>query len=165
MTSDDDATVPARARVPRVLRWWPPLFALWMLFVGEWSWLIGVWGAVMALIGAVSAGLVVSAGLLDARGRWRWCRELGPAAVAAIVDFAIVVHVLATSIAAGRREAGVFLEDASEAGRGSLPAGRRAWVEMVAGWPPNCYVLDISPDTGRRLIHDLRPHRASERPS
>lgn len=153
------------ARVLRVLRWWPPLFALWMLFVGEWSWLTGVCGAGMALIAAASADFVASVGLLDARGQWSWCRELGPAAVAVIVDFGIVVHVLAKSIAAGRREAGVFRHDTSASGQDPLAAGRRAWVEVVAGWSPNCYVLDISPHSGRRLIHDLRPRRQSERPS
>ncbi|NVI89211.1 hypothetical protein [Actinomadura sp. BRA 177] len=161
--ASDGVTV--SSRVQRVLRWWPPLFALWMLFVGEWSWLTGVWGAGMALIAAAAADLVVSAGLLDARGRWRWCRELGPAAVAVLVDFGIVVHVLVKSIVTGRRRVGVFLEDAGASGQGPLPAGRRAWVQLVAGWSPNCYVLDISPDTGRRLMHDLRPHRPSERPS
>ncbi|MEU8345089.1 hypothetical protein [Actinomadura meyerae] len=61
--------------------WWPPLFALWMLFVGEWSWLIGVWGAAMALAAAVSASLVVEAGLLDARGRRALCREFSAATI------------------------------------------------------------------------------------
>lgn len=153
------------ARVLRLLRWWPPLFALWMLFVGDWSWLIAVWGAAMAMVAAVSAELVGAEGLLDVRGRWSWCRELGPATLAVLVDFWIIVRVLATSIAAGRREAGTFLEDASASGQGPEPAGRRAWVELVATWSPNCYVLDISPDSGRRLIHDLRPHRPSELPS
>lgn len=158
-------TAAVLARVRRLLRWWPPLFALWMLFVGEWSWLIAVWGAVMALAAAVSAELVVAEGLLDVRERWRWCRELGPAAIAVLVDFGIIVHVLARSIVTGRREPGVFLEDASAAGRGPEAAGRRTWVVPVTGWSPNCYVLDISPVTGRRLPHDLRPHRSSELPS
>lgn len=162
MGSED---APVRPRVRRVLRWWPPLFALWMLFVGDWSWQIAVWGAVMALIAAVSADLVAAVGLLDARGRWGWARELGSAAVAVIVDFGILVHVLLKSIAERRRGAGVFLEDTSASGEGPLPAGRRAWVQLVAGWSPNCYVIDISPDSGRRMIHDLRPRRQSERPS
>ncbi len=117
--ASDGVTV--SSRVQRVLRWWPPLFALWMLFVGEWSWLTGVWGAGMALIAAAAADLVVSAYLLDARGRWRWCRELGPAAVAVLVDFGIVVHVLVKSIVTGRRRVGVFLEDAGASGQGPLP--------------------------------------------
>lgn len=162
MGSED---APVRPRVRRVLRWWPPLFALWMLFVGDWSWQIGVWGAAMALVAAVSADLVAAVGLLDARGRWGWARELGSAAVALIVDFGLLVQVLVTSIAARRHEVGVFLEDTSTSGTGPLPAGRRAWVELVAGWSPNCYVIDISPDSGRRMIHDLRPRRQSELPS
>jgi hypothetical protein len=164
MAGQSEGTTP-RVRVLRLLLWWPPLFALWTLFVGEWSWLNAVWGAAMALVAAVSALLVTEEGLLDARGRWAWCRELGAATVAMVVDFSIVVRVLAASVATGRREVGTFREDASEAGHGPVPSGRRAWVQLVATWSPNCYVLDISPETGRRLLHDLRPDRRSERPS
>lgn len=150
---------------PGMLRWWPPLFVLWMLFVGEWSWLIGFWGAGMALAAAAGAEIVAREGMLDVRGRWSWCRELGPAAAAVVVDLAILARELAAAIFARRRHAGVFLEDAGMAGSGASAAGRRAWVEFVATWSPNCYVVDVSPETGRRLIHDLRRHRPSERPS
>jgi hypothetical protein len=69
------------------------------------------------------------------------------------------------AIATGRRRLGAFGEDRSAAGSGELPAGRRAWVTLVATWSPNCYVLDIDPETGRRLVHDLEPHRLSEQPA
>lgn len=153
------------SRGVRLAGWWLPLFALWLLLVGQWSWLVGIWGAGMSLVAAVSAGAVVSQGLLDVRGRWGWCREAGPAAAAVVADFVIVTAVLVRAIGSRRRRVGVFRQDASASGTGPLAAGRRAWVELVAGWSPNCYVIDISAESGRRLVHDLRPHRPSERPS
>lgn len=148
-----------------VLIWWPLLFALWVLFAGEWSWLIAGWGAVLASIATVGAGVVARQGLLDVHGRFGWARELGPAAIAVVVDFGILTRVLVTAMIRRRREAGVFLEDRSTAGEGRLQAGRRTWVALVATWSPNCYVVDIAPHSGRRMIHDLRPHRPSELPT
>jgi hypothetical protein len=155
----------ARARLLRMLAWWSSLFALWMLFTSVWSWQIAVWGAGLSGVAAVSADVVARLGLPGTRGRWEWCRELGPATVAVAVDFVIITGVLVRAIASRRREAGTFLSDDSAAGEGLLAAGRRAWVETVATLSPNCYVVDVSPDSGRRLIHDLRPYRSSERPS
>lgn len=154
-----------RASPLRVLGWWPPLFALWMLFAGEWSWQVGVWGAGLSLIAAVSGNIVARHGLPGTRGRWGWWREGVSAAGAVVADFGIVTGVLAGAIAGRRREAGTFRQDVSAAGTGPLAAGRRAWVELAATWSPNCYVVDISPESGRRLVHDLRPHRSSEEPS
>lgn len=154
-----------RAGVPPVLRWWPPLFALWLLFAGEWTWPVGVWGAGLSLIAAVAGNVVARQGLPGMRARWGWWRECPAAAAAVAADFGIVTWELAGAVTGRRREAGTFRRDLSAAGPGPLAAGRRAWVELAASWSPNCYVIDISPETGRRLIHDLRPHRSSELPS
>lgn len=141
------------------------LFALWLLFVGQWSWLIGAWGAGLALIAAFGGEVVAGQGLLSVRWRPGWVRELGPAALGVVVDFLIVTRALAVAVAGGRRRLGVFREDRSATGSGELPTGRRAWVELVATWSPNCYVLDIDPETGRRLVHDLVPRTSSEQPA
>ncbi len=162
MPGKDGAT---RASLLRVLGWWPPLFALWMLFAGEWSWPVGVWGAGLSLIAAASGNVVARRGLSGARGCWAWWREGVSAAGAVVADFGIITGVLAGAIAGRRRTAGIFREDVSAAGKGPRAAARRAWVELAASWSPNCYVVDISPESGRRLIHDLRPHRPSEEPS
>lgn len=154
-----------RASLLRLLGWWPPLFALWMLFVGEWSWQIAVWGAGLSLIAAASGDIVARLGLPCTRGRWGWWREGVSAAGAVVVDFGIITRVLVGAIVRRRRDAGTFRRDLSAAGQGPLAAGRRAWVELAATWSPNCYVVDISPESGRRLIHDLRPQRSSELPS
>jgi hypothetical protein len=160
-----DGTV-TRQRGIRWVVWWVVLFGLWLLFAGEWSWLVAAWGAGLSLIATVGAGVVARQGLFDARGRWSWVRELGSAAVAVVVDFAILTRALAGAVIEGRRERGLFIEDASSAaGHAPLAAGRRAWVTLVATWSPNCYVVDIDPDSGRRIIHDLQSHRASELPA
>lgn len=155
----------ARAALLRVLACWSPLFALWMLFTGEWTWQIAAWGAGLSLAAAVTGDAVARLGLPGVQGRWGWCRELGPAAAAVPVDFGIITRVLVRAVISRTRKAGRFLSDDSTAGGGNLAAGRRAWVELVATLSPNCYVVDVSPDSGRRLIHDLLPRRSSERPS
>jgi len=153
-------------RGSRWVAWWAVLFALWLLFAGEWTRLVAVWGAALSAVATVSAGVVAGQGLLDARGRWGWARELGSAGTAVVVDFAILTRALVAAVVTGRREVGLFVEDGSSgAGGGPLAAGRRAWVAVVATWSPNCYVVDIDPESGRRLIHDLRSHRASELPA
>lgn len=154
-------------RIPvRRLAWWPALMALWLLFVGQWTWQVAVWGAGLAGLATLGAVVVARHGLLGARGRWSWSRELLSAGWAVLVDFAIVTAVLAKAVAGRRRgRCGVFRRDVSAAGDGPRDAGRRAWVELVATWSPNCYVIDVSPETGSRLIHDMRRHRASEMPA
>jgi hypothetical protein len=153
-------------RVLRWVAWWAVLFGLWLLFVGEWTWLVAVWGAGLSFLATVSAGVVAAQGLLDARGRWSWARELGPSATAVVVDFVILTRALVAAVVTGRREVGLFVEDGSSgAGDGPLAAGRRAWIAVVATWSPNCYVVDIDPGSGRRILHDLQPHRASELPA
>ena len=154
-----------RARPARLLAWWVVLFALWLLFAGQWSWLIAAWGAGLALVAALSGEVVAGQGLLSVRWRPDWLRELGPALAAVVVDFLIISRALVVAMVIGRRRLGTFRQDRSTAGLGELPAGRRAWVTLVATWSPNCYVLDIDPETGRRMVHDLEVHRLSEQPS
>ena len=141
------------------------LFALWLLFAGQWSWLIAAWGAGLALVAALSGEVVAGQGLLSVRWRPGWLRELGPALAAVVVDFLIISRALVVAMVIGRRRLGTFRQDRSTAGLGELPAGRRAWVTLVATWSPNCYVLDIAPETGRRMVHDLEVHCLSEQPS
>lgn len=149
----------------RVVVWWPTLFALWLLFVGEWTGLVAVWGMGLSLAAVAAAHVVSRQGMLTARGRWRWVPEVASAAGAVIVDFGILTGTLLAALARRRRRLGVWREDGSAKGASGLCAGRRAWVIVLASWSPNCYVVDVDPDTGRRLMHDLRPCRSSEQPA
>lgn len=149
----------------RFAGWWIALFGMWLLLAGEGTRLSAIWGAAAALVAAVAATVV--AGRAGAAGhvRLRWLAELPRAAVAVVVDLAVVTAALAGSMACGQRERGVFVRDRSRAGGDREAAGRRAWVELVATWSANSYVIDVSPATGRRLLHDLVPRRSSESPS
>lgn len=161
-----EGAVPGMRRLRRLL-WCPVLFALWLLFAGETSWLVAVWGIGGSLIAMVGVEAVVRRGLLRVRGQWRWIRELGPAALAVPVDFVVITVTLFASLRRRRRDqlaVGGFRRDDSAGGERPVDVGRRAWVATVATWSPNCYVIDIAPDSGRRLIHDLHSRRASELP-
>lgn len=152
--------------VPAVrLLWWPVLTAVWFLFVGEWSWQVALWGAALAGVAAVAADVMGRQGLSGARIRWRWWREALSAAWGVPVGFAVVTAALVSAIAARRRsEIGAFHGDLSAAGPEPRQAGRRAWDELAGTWSPSCYVIDIDPESDRRLIHELRPLRSSELP-
>lgn len=154
-----------RSAGARVVVWYPSLFALWLLFVGEWTGLVAVWGVGLSLVAVVAAQVVARQGMLAVQGRWRWAPEVASAAKAVVVDFAILTGALLVALARRRRRVGVWRFDASAKGASQLSAGRRAWVTVLASWSPNCYVVDIDPDTGRRLMHDLRPRRSSEQPT
>lgn len=123
--------------------------------------MIAAWGAGLALVAALSGEVVAGQGLLSVRWRPDWLRELEPALVAVVVDFLIIIRAFAVAMVIGRQRLGTFRQDRSAAGLGELPAGRRAWVTLVATWSPNCYVLDIDPETGRRTVHDLDLHAFS----
>ena len=150
--------------VLRTVTWWAVLFALWSLFVGQWTTEVALWGMALSLVAAVAAQVVIGNGMLAAQGRWRWTSEVASAARAVFVDFAILTGALFVALVRRRRRIGVWREDDSARGSSRLAAGRGAWVTLLATWSPNCYVVDLDPDTGRRLIHDLRPHRPSEQP-
>lgn len=83
------------------------------------------------------------------------------------VDFWIVSARLAACIATRTRSSGVFVA------RSDFPTGAkdpegitwRAFVSVAASFSPNSYVIDIDPDTGNRLAHDLVPNRSSELPA
>lgn len=152
-------SVGARAAV-----WWPVMFALWLLLAGEWSRPVVIWGVTLSSTAAAAARVVARQGMLTARARWRWVPEVASAATAVVVDFAVLTRALAGAMLHRQRRLGVWRVDDSAAGASRLAAGRRAWVTLVATWSPNCYVVDIDPDTGRRLMHDLRPRRSSELP-
>lgn len=161
-----EGAVPGMRRLRRLL-WGPVLFALWLLFAGEASWLVAIWGIGGGLMAMVGVEAVVRRGLLHVRGQWRWIRELGPAAIAVPVDFLVITAALFASLRRRRRDqfaVGGFRRDESAEGDEPIDVGRRAWVTTVATWSPNCYVIDIASDSGRRLIHDLHPRRASELP-
>jgi hypothetical protein len=147
--------------------WVAVLAGLFMLFTGQWTAVNWV-GAAAA--GAVSGLLTIPltrTGLFDFRFRVGWLRQV-PAALAQVpFDFVLVMAALVPPLTGRRREPGRFVA------RGGFPVdarnpeatARRAFVAYLATWSPNSYVVDIDPDSGNRLAHDLIPRRSSERPA
>lgn len=150
--------------VLRVALWWLALTAVWWLLVGTWSTWVAVWGAGAAALATVGA-------MLTGGPRWgtrrlgrSWPGELAAAAVQVLLDGLVLVRVLTASLARADRDSqGRLLVRDTEA-TGAASAARRSWVELVATWSPNAYVLDVDPATGHALVHDLRPWRRSEEP-
>jgi len=82
-----------------------------------------------------------------------------------VVDFGIVTWALLVSVARRRVVRGEFVSREPTHGSWTTRgAGPRAWTVLVATYSPNAYVVDLDPDAGRVLLHDLIPYHRSESP-
>ncbi|HET6635685.1 MAG TPA: hypothetical protein VFH77_11760 [Streptomyces sp.] len=146
--------------------WACALFPVWFLFVGEWDPLNAMWGAGASVLTGVTAAFMAGRGLKPPALRLRWLSAVPSTVWQTAVDFGVVTAVLVRSVVHRRRgPVGHFVRTDSSAGAGGRrPAARRAWLTAAVTWSPNAYVIDIDPDTGQALLHDLRPRRASEEP-
>ncbi len=135
--------------------WWVALFWLWLLVAGDWNRVelvgaacAGAAGAILAVCGQQLVGATVRPASGAFRGAWS-------VPVAILVDAGILLRCLVRRDVEGtfvvRR---VDLRGASE----------RAWTVLVAGYSPNAYVVDVDPERGEALLHDLVPRRSSESP-
>lgn len=152
--------------VPMLLAWWVALFWLWLLWVGEWNAIEWEAAAVAGLVAAVAAVVVHRLGVLGFRVRAGWLAPVPGVLWQVVVDFGILVRVLALTLARRRPPRGVFRAlpyDADRAG-GGLADGRRAVDSLLATYSPNAYVVDVDPERGLALVHDLVPRRSSEAP-
>jgi hypothetical protein len=76
-----------------------------------------------------------------------------PSAFAQVfVDFGILM------LALPRRRVGRYVARETDAPDSAMTV-------VVAGMSPNAYIVDIDPEAGTVLLHDLVPHRPSERPA
>src|SRR6185503_2980841 len=102
---------------------------------------------------------------LSARVPLRGLADLPGAFGMVVVDFGIITWALMTSIARRRVVRGRLfsrrLERGAAASRG---VGPRALAVLLACYSPNAYPIDVDPKTSTVLLHDLVPHRPSERP-
>jgi hypothetical protein len=82
------------------------------------------------------------------------------------VDFGILTWALLAGIARRRIVRGELIARARPRGSWvTQGAGPRAWTGLVASFSPNAYVIDVDPEEGRVLLHDLVPYRKSEEPA
>ena len=147
-------------RLAWFVAWWVVLFWLWLAFSGEWNWIEWV-AAAGAATGGATVGVIVRE-QRQARARFRtgWLRDATGVPLQIVIDFGFLV----AALAGGRRE-GLFRARPSDAGGTTdLAAGRRAFLTVAATFSPNAYVVDIEPEDGTALVHDLVPNRGSEDP-
>jgi hypothetical protein len=144
-------------RVAAWLAWFGVLLVFWLLLVGTVQDVERIAGLAAAAIGATAAEVVRSQGLLRYRVEAPWVlRGLGQL-LRVVPDFFRVLAALASP----RR--GAFRTVPFPAGgHRDVDRGRRAWVTLTASLAPNRLVVDIDPETGEALVHDLRPGTVSE---
>lgn len=146
--------------------WWLALFWLWFLLVGEWDRQELVAAAGAATIAASLAELARVRTGFHARVPLRGLADLPHALGMVVVDFGIVTGALLASIVRRRAVRGRLvareLQGGPAAARG---VGPRAWTTLLACYSPNAYPIDVDPETGRVLLHDLVPNRRSESPA
>jgi hypothetical protein len=144
-------------RVAAWLAWFAGLLILWLLLVGTSQDTERIAGLSAAAIGATAAEVVRSQGLLDFSVEWRWLRRTPRHLARVIPDFFLV---LATLV---RPRRGAFRTLAfPTGGERAVDHGRRAWAGYAASFAPNRLVVDVDPDAGVVLVHDLVPHAASD---
>jgi hypothetical protein len=145
--------------------WWIALFWLWFLLVGEWNNQELGAAAIAATIAASLAELARTRTGFSARVPLRGVADLPGALGMVVVDFGIVTWALLASVGRRRVVRGRLfsreLEGGAAAPRG---VGGRAWTVLLACYSPNAYPIDVDPGTDTVLLHDLVPHRPSERP-
>jgi hypothetical protein len=147
-------------RLGFVALWWVALFWLWEFYAAELNRQTLVAAALLASVGAAVAERLRTLGLLHYRLPLRWVRRSATVPLQIVIDFGIVTAALF------RRSPGEFVRKPFPAGGVDLEShGRRAWVTFVGGFSPNAYIVDIDPDSGEVLLHDLVRHEASERPA
>lgn len=148
------------------LAWWLALFWLWILLAGEWNRQEWIAGAGAAAISATVAEVARSRTGFSARLPAGAPADVAQALWMVAVDFGIVVWALLASVARRRIVRGELVSRELEGGSGAARGvGPRAWTALAASYSPNAYVIDIEPESHTVLLHDLVPHRASERPS
>jgi hypothetical protein len=145
--------------------WWLVLFWLWLLLVGEWNREQLVAAAIAAAIAGGTAEFARARTGFGAPLPLRLLADVPSALGMVFVDFGIVAWALLAGVARRRIVRGELRS--RELPRGSWVtqgSGPRAWTVLVASFSPNAYVVDVDPQARRVLLHDLVPHRASEKP-
>jgi hypothetical protein len=138
------------------IAFWLALFWLWMLLVGEWNHIEWIAGASAATVAASIAEIARSRVGVGVRIPLEWVGKAWTVPAMILVDFAIVMWALA------RRRRGSLRERPSPATR---TAGIRMWANLTANYSPNSFVVDLDPDSGTVLVHDLLPFEKSEEPT
>ena len=148
------------------LAWWIVLFWLWFLLVGEWNNQELGAAAIAATIAASLAELARTQTGFSARIPLRGLADVPGALGMVVVDFGIVAWALLASVARRRVVRGRLISRTFDGGAAAAPGvGPWAWAVLLACYSPNAYPIDVDPEANTVLLHDLVPHRPSERPA
>jgi hypothetical protein len=143
-------------RVAAWLAWFAGLLILWLLLVGTVQDVEVVAGLGAAALGATAAEVVRSQGLMRFRVEWRWLRLGWKPLVRTLPDFFLVLSALL------RRRQGRFRTiEFPAGGERAVDAGRRAFIVVAPSLAPNRLVIDVDPESGEALVHELLPASAS----
>lgn len=127
-----------------VLKWaaaWVALWASWLLFQGEWNAIQNYAAASAATLCLVVALFVRRVAPPVVRGERRWLVRAARVPWLVVQEFWYITAFLFT----GRE---------GEFRRVEFPAGSA--VEMLTGYSPNSYVVDVDENRGKVLVHVLR---------
>lgn len=144
-------------RLAAWLSWFACLFVLWLLLAGTVQAVELVAGLCAAAIGATGVEVVRSQGLLGFRVEWRWLRRGWKPLARVVPEFLLLM------VALVRRPRGRFRTlEFPAGGERAVDAGRRAFVVVAASLSPNRLVVDVDPETGGALVHDLVAGQGSD---
>ena len=144
-------------RVPAWLAWFAGLFLLWLLLVGNLAGTERIAGLFAAAIGATAAEIVRSLGLFEFRVERRWLARTPKQLASAFFGFFVVLRTLA------RPRSGTFrTAEFPTGGERAVDHGRRAWAAFAGSLGPNTLVVDLDPNSGLALLHDLVSQAAAD---
>jgi hypothetical protein len=136
-----------------VVLWW-----LWMLLVGEWNHYEWIAATAAAAVAATVGEIARTSAKVHARIPLATLRTGWSAFLVVFTDFAIVMWALFTRRrGAFRRHAAPRVGDDPEA------VGVRVWINLLANYSPNAYVVEL--EHSEALLHDLVTRRRSEEPA
>lgn len=143
-------------RVREGLVWFAVLAGFYFTLVSEYDWPEIATGLGAAAVGATAA---VASGTAE-RGRyrpaWRWVAWLGPLPWQVVADTARLTVLLTRHLRGRPAVQGALRElqlgRPEDVARGSARRALGAWVLSFA---PGSYVVDVDPDTGVVVLHDL----------
>lgn len=143
-------------RVATWSAWFAGLFVLWLFLVGTVQNLELVAGLAASAIGATAAEIARALGPLRMRLEWRWARRGWRPLVRVVPEFVLLLAALF------RRPQGTLRElEFPAGGQRGVDVGRRAFAVFAGSISPNRIVIDLDPERGRALVHDLLPDVSS----
>lgn len=145
-----------------VLLWWIALFGWWVLLVGTNAGLELLAGACAATLATALAVALRRGGLLDYRFRASWLATVLKVPWRVLYECGVVFGALAMHLAGQRRLSSRYRAlDFPAGGNDPESRGRRAMAAAADSISPNTMPVDIDPEHGVALRHELDPRRSS----